>query len=103
MIEAHLDAAESLSPFLTALFAIHGRVRPFNKFLRWELEEYPLGAETWSAKELLPRLEAITASGALDEQQALFRDVEQLAREHGLGSVIDGWEPDVAWLRGSAR
>jgi hypothetical protein len=48
---------------------------------------------------LLPRLEWILASGDLAEQR-LFRDVEALARAHGLGAVIDGWEPDVAWLRG---
>ena len=33
-------------------------------------------------------------------QQALFRESEMLAREHGHGATIDGWEPDVAWLRG---
>ena len=27
-------------------------------------------------------------------------DAEAIARGHGLGAVIDGWEPDVAWLRG---
>jgi hypothetical protein len=36
-VEARLDAAESVAPFLTGLFAVHGRVRPFNKYLRWEL------------------------------------------------------------------
>jgi hypothetical protein len=50
-VEAQLDAAESISPFLTALFAMHERVRPFNKFLCWELEEFPLGDATWSAQK----------------------------------------------------
>jgi hypothetical protein len=99
-IEAQLDAAESVAPFLTVLFALHGRVRPFNKYLRWELEAFPLGDEAWSADALLPRLEAIVSTGALGKQQSLFRDVEALAREHGLGGVVDSWEPDVARLRG---
>jgi hypothetical protein len=99
-IEARLDAAESVAPFLTALFAVHGRVRPFNKYLRWELETYPLGDALWGADALLPRLEAIVSTGALREQQTLFRDVEALARKHGLGEVVDSWEPDVARLRG---
>ena len=34
------------------------------------------------------------------DQQALFRGTEGLARIRGLGATIDGWEPDVAWLRG---
>ena len=101
-IAAHLDAAESISPFLTALFAIHERVRPFNKFLRWELESFPLEGERWSAARLLPRLRAIAATGDHGEQQSLFRDAEQLARERGLGPVLDGWEPDLARLRGEA-
>lgn len=99
-LESRLDAAESVPPFLTALFACHARVRPFNKFLGWELAEEPLGDETWSVQSLLPRLHRILSTGDLAEQQRLFRDVETLARAHGHGGVIDGWEPDVAWLRG---
>jgi hypothetical protein len=100
LVEAHLDAAESISPFLTALFAMYGRVRPFNKFLRWELETFPLEDATWSASNLLPRLQEITAGGSIGTQQRLFRDSERLARERGLAAVVNGWEPDVAWLRG---
>jgi hypothetical protein len=99
-IEARLDAAESLPTLLDTLFALHGRVRPFNKLLRWELETHPLGGDLWAVDALLPRLHAIVSTGDLREQQRLFRDVEELARSHGLGEVIDGWEPDVALLRG---
>jgi predicted nucleotidyltransferase len=99
-VEAHLDAAESISPVLTTHFALHERVRPFNKFLRWELEQHPLGDPRWTAAALLPRLEAIIGSGELAEQQALFRDLEQLARARGHGDVVDGWQPHVPWLRG---
>jgi hypothetical protein len=99
-LAAQLDAAESIPPFLTALFALQERVRPFNKFLAWELETYPLGDETWSAAALLPRVQTITATGDLSEQRRLFRDTERIARKHALGDVIDGWEPDVEWLRG---
>jgi predicted nucleotidyltransferase len=98
--EARLDAAESIPPLLDTLFALHGRVRPFNKHLRFELERRPLDGEPWTAATLVPRLESILATGDLGEQQRLFRDVEALARDHGLGEVIDGWEPDVARLRG---
>lgn len=99
-VEAHLDAVESISPFLTALFAMHQRVRPFNRYLRWELETFPLDGDLWAADAVLPRLERIAASGAIGEQQRLFRDVEAFARERGLGPVVDGWEPDVGFLRG---
>jgi hypothetical protein len=101
-LEARLDAVESVPSLLDALFALHGRVRPFNKHLRWELEREPLSGEPWKAGTLLPRLETILATGDLGEQQRLFRDVEALARERGFGDVIDGWEPDVALLRGES-
>jgi predicted nucleotidyltransferase len=99
-LEALFDAAESIPPLLGFLFAVHRRVRPFNKHLRAELERGPLGGELWSADALPPRLEAIVATGDLAQQQGLFRDVEDLARARGHGAVIDSWEPDVARLRG---
>ncbi len=98
--EARLDAAESVGPLLTVLFAFQRRVRPFNKFLGWELQLEPLGDETWSLETLFPRLQRIVGPGDLGEQQGLFRDVELLARAEGHGGVIDGWEPEVVWLRG---
>ena len=90
------DAAESVSHFLDFVFAVHGRVRPFNKWLPWELDHHPLG---WDDLSLLDR---IVRTGDLAEQATLFRTAEQIARAHELGSVIDGWEPDVARLRGLA-
>jgi predicted nucleotidyltransferase len=98
---ARLDAAESVPHLLTAIFALEGRVRPFNKYLAWELRERPLVEQAWSAERLLPRL-ARVLDGAIEDQHALFRDLERVAREHGLADVIDGWQPDVAWLRGDA-
>jgi hypothetical protein len=98
-VEAHLDAAESIPPLLTTVFAVHGRVRPFNRFLAWELERFPL-PEPWLAHDrFVPRLDKILRKGSIDDQASLFRDVEAFARSHDLGDTIDSWEPDVPWLR----
>ena len=94
-LAALLDAQESIPWYLQFLFAVHGRVRPYNKWLEWELREHPLPVEVD-----LPRLERIARTGDLDEQRSLFRETEAIAREHGHGATIDGWEPDVALLRG---
>lgn len=91
-----LDAQESIPPYLEFVFAAHGRVRPYNKWLEWELEHHPLPVEVD-----LARLEGIARTGDLSEQQALFRETEALARARGHGATIDGWEPDLAWLRGA--
>ena len=94
-LAALLDAQESIPWFLEFVFAVHGRLRPYNQWLAWELEQHPLPV----AVDVV-RLERIARGGELREQSALFRDAEALARERGLGHVIDGWEPDVALLRG---
>jgi hypothetical protein len=94
-LAALLDAQESIPPYLEFVFAVHGRVRPYNKWLEWELHEHPLPVAVD-----LALVERIARTGALENQQALFRETEALAREHGHGATIDGWEPDVAFLRG---
>lgn len=93
-LESRLDALESLPPLLTTAFALEGRVRPFNKYLRHELERRPLHILNAEALEGLARM------ATPDDPRAVFRDVERRVRDAGFGSVVDGWEPDVAWLRG---
>jgi hypothetical protein len=94
-LAALLDAQESISHYLEFVFAVHGRVRPYNKWLEWELEHHPLPVELD-----LGSLERIARTGDRDDQQVLFRETERLARELGHGATIDGWEPDLAFLRG---
>ena len=97
LLEGRLDAAESIAWLLDFLFAAHGRVRPFNKWLPWELQNHPLD-EPWRVI-LLTRLEAILTIGGVEQQRSLFHDVEALARAHGLDDVVDSWGPDVEFMR----
>jgi hypothetical protein len=92
-----LDAQESIPWYLEFVFGVHGRIRPYNKWLAWELDHHPLPVPGNSL--LLAGVERIARTGDLAEQAAQFRDAEALAREHGLGHVIDGWEPDLERLR----
>ena len=96
-LEAQLDACESIPPLLTALFAIERRVRPFNKYLRWELNAYPLA--DWEAIELLTLVET-ALTGSLAGQHSLFRAAEERIRSRGYGEVVDEWAPHVELLRG---
>jgi predicted nucleotidyltransferase len=101
-VAAHLDATESLPHLLDFLFAMHARVRPFNRFLDFELRQEPFPELGWDVDTLLPRLEALATEPTLERQAALFRDVESLARAHGFDAVVDGWEPDVESFRRSS-
>jgi hypothetical protein len=96
-LEGRLDAAETIPPLLTTAFALEGRVRPFNKWLRHDLERVPLAIE-----ELLPRIDRIRRDADPGEQRALFHDMERHARARGHGAVVDSWEPNLGWLRGEA-
>jgi hypothetical protein len=94
-----LDAVEAIPYALRTIFALENRVRPYNKYLEWELRHHPL--EGWTADELLPLLDRVLA-GEAEAQRELFRRIEEPARRAGFGDVIDGWQPDVDWLRGEA-
>jgi hypothetical protein len=95
-----MDALESLGPLLTAVFALEGRVRPFNKWLVFELAEEPL--KTPAFGNLVDRLEAFLADPSEERLRDAFRMLEDAARERGHGAIVDSWEPDLAWLRGDA-
>ncbi|MEV8361837.1 hypothetical protein [Streptomyces niveus] len=99
---AHLDAAESVPYLLTVVFALHQRVRPYNKYLLWELEHHPLGAPEWAADVLFPQLRRIVADGDPTTQRALFATVERAARQAGHASVLDSWGADIDLLRPTA-
>ena len=92
-----LDAVEAIPPALRTIFALANRLRPYNKYLEWELRHHPL--EDWTADELLPLLDRVL-TGEPEAQRELFNRIEPLARREGFGDVVDGWQPDVDWLRG---
>ncbi|MFE7897627.1 hypothetical protein ACFU3E_08865 [Streptomyces sp. NPDC057424] len=95
----HLDAAESVPCALEVLFALHRRVRPDNKYLRWELERRPLGDPRWEASGLLPVLRRILADGDPPTQRALFAGIEEASRRAGHDEVLDAWGTDLELLR----
>lgn len=88
---ARLDASESLTWALSLAFAVHGRVRPVNKYVAWELEHDPIDEAGWSAPEFLALLDAILDTGDAGAQRALFGLIEPPARRLGYGGVIDGF------------
>jgi hypothetical protein len=99
-LEGRLDGLESIGPLLTTAFALDGRVRPFNKWLRFDLEAEPLTLPDLAG--ILDQVDRIAADPTTAHQREAFRAIERAARATGHGGVVDSWEPDVAWLRGNA-
>jgi predicted nucleotidyltransferase len=63
-LAARLDAAESVPHLLTAIFAFDERVRPFNKYLEWELGCTPCASRLGRSRCSCPG-----SSGSLRETQ----------------------------------
>ncbi len=106
LLEARLDAAESLPWLLDVVFTLAGRLRPYNKYLPWELREHPLAVPAWSAAALLPEIEAMLAGdpAALRRTFAVVdREVRAWDTAHGTtvcGDLVDEWGPELRVLRG---
>ncbi len=91
LVAAHLDAAESVCHLLGFIFAAEGRVRPYNKFLIWELARHPLAGDWWATGDPAPEL---LAGGTP------FSKFERQARKFGFSDVLDDWgDPALGLLR----
>lgn len=104
--ESRLDAAESIPFLLSVAFALAGRVRPYNKYLAWELGEHPLAVPEWSAERLMPQLDEILDGDPVSVRAAVAvveRECRAFDERRGgttLGDVIDAWGDELAVLRG---
>ncbi|MEV6848592.1 nucleotidyltransferase domain-containing protein [Actinoplanes sp. NPDC051411] len=87
---ARLDEMESVPWLLETVFALHGRLRPYNKYLGWELENFPLPGQ-WNA--------ALAPASVVAAPLRLFAEVEALARSRGHGDVLDEWGSDIDLIR----
>ena len=87
---AILDASESVGPALEAMFPLHHRIRPYNRYLTWELERHPL-VEEGVDDSWLPHVGAVP-TGDVEASAALFAVTEQRARAHGIGDMFDAWD-----------
>ncbi|GAA3527466.1 hypothetical protein GCM10022419_002800 [Nonomuraea rosea] len=75
-------------------------MRPYNKYLVWELDHHPLDRPEWSRDRLVPRLTDALSPEAPQVIRSLFTELEPRARAAGHGPVLDGWGDDLAFLRG---
>ena len=99
-LESRLDAGESVHWWLDVVFTLSGRVRPYNKYLAWELRQHPLSVPEWSADRLLTQVEAVL-DGDADAVRAAYLVVERECRPHPhLWEVVESWGDELTLLRG---
>ena len=91
-LSAYLDASESLPYLMTTLYALEGRIKPYNKYFEWELKNYPLKLLPWPVDEFIFDYKHILETGDIKTQKKLFEGVKQLFIEEGHTKLIDAWK-----------
>lgn len=89
---AWLDAVESIPPLIAIFFGLEGRLRPYNKYLEWELETHPLHYLPWKGKEFLAMIKKILATGDIDALKEIYKKVREMFGSQGYSEVIGGWD-----------
>jgi hypothetical protein len=103
-LQARLDAAESLPWLFHVVFTLAGRVRPYNKYLPWELREHPLAVPEWSAERFLPEIERMLAGDAAAIRRTFAvvdREVRAWDAAHDTtvcGDLVDSWGAELEIL-----
>jgi len=96
---SRLEAAEGINPFLDAAFALHGgRLRPYFKYLRWELDAYPLDRLPFDSPALMDRLAAVLSPGGAVALSELLAAAQAPSRAAGHVHAFDGWGEKLDWI-----
>ena len=98
LVAARLDAADTIPWLLTLAFALQRRIRPYNKYLEWELDQRPLDGECWAAPVLFGGVERILADADPAGQRLFFAAIERSARAQGHAEILDSWGDDLRFL-----
>jgi hypothetical protein len=96
---SRLEAVEGINPCLDAVFALHGgRLRPYFKYLRWELDTFPLSALPFDGATLMQRLLAVMGPDGAIALSDLLATTEAAFRGAGHGRAFDGWAETLDWI-----
>lgn len=97
---ARLEAAFSIPSFLNVVFAIHnGRLRPYYKYLKWELKSFPLIKYPMTTEEIVDNLMKILDNADYRAQQKFLKTTEDVLRKEGFGKVFESWGDDFLWMK----
>jgi hypothetical protein len=91
LLASQLDANESIINLLIFIFAIENRVRPFNKFLEWELANHPLKKLTIDSADFIEQILTISKTADFETQKKILDMVKKIAIENGYAEEIEEW------------
>lgn len=92
IVASCLEMAEAIPPFLSCIFALEGRVKPYYKYLELDLKNHPLKKLPWSGAELTKKLVKILKENDEKTLLELFKKTQSIFRKVGYGPVYDSWK-----------
>ncbi|MBU1118869.1 hypothetical protein KKH43_03240 [Patescibacteria group bacterium] len=92
LIAAKFDAIEAIPFLLEAIFALEGNVRPYNKYLVWELDNYPLEKFPWKRGELVSNLTSVIDGGQLHKLLDILLTIRPIFKDEGYSEEFDEWK-----------
>ena len=92
-----LDLIEYVPYLLTALFALEGRHRPYNKLLAWELDQEPLAAV--ASATLSAGLDAVLDRVDVAAAWRLEAALETSCHGNGVTDTLVDWEDHLVTVR----
>ncbi len=96
---ARLEATIEIGLFFDLIFALHdGRLRPFYKYLEWEMETNPLVNIPIPHPVILNKVTRILDDADPATQQELFAMMDMVFTNAGYGDVFKSWDKESMTL-----
>lgn len=97
---ARMHSIHSIEPLMDALFAIHGRrIRPYHKYLLWDLKQFPLDQFDMAPRQLARLLRRVAWWPSPRLLKRLLAPSLQLFREAGYSQTLeDTWGNKLDWM-----
>jgi len=90
---AHLAACDAIPYLITYIFAAEGRIRPYNEYIEWELNNHPLSGFPLKAEELNKKIGEVLGNGNQATQKELLELVRGIAGKSEKGAqVLSAWK-----------
>jgi hypothetical protein len=90
-LSAYIDATETLPNLMTALYALEGRIKPYNKYFKWELENFPLKFLPWPVEEFIADYKHILETGDIETQKKIYKEIKRIFTERGYQKPFEEW------------
>jgi hypothetical protein len=88
---ARLNTLEAIPLFIEAIFALEWKVRPYNKYLERELNNFPLKKFPWKKWELIEKIKLVDEKNDLNTLVELLKTIRPIFTAHWFPESFDWW------------